>query len=54
MGPLTPQFPIFTTGKVPPPKPLDSKLYLGNKALLEQLKIQGALEKLARGRASAS
>lgn len=53
MGPLTPQFPIYTTGKVPPPKPLNSKLYMGNKALLEQLKIQRALEKLATGRASA-
>jgi len=47
---MKPQFPIYTTGKVPPPKPLNSKIYQGNKALLEQLQIQRALEKLVTER----
>jgi len=46
MLPITPQFPFYTTGSVPPPKPLTSRIYVGNKALLEQLRIQRALEKL--------
>jgi hypothetical protein len=46
MGPITPQFPIYTTGNIPPPKPLTSKIFVGNKALLEQLRIQRAIEKL--------
>jgi hypothetical protein len=53
MGPMKPQFPIYTTGNVPPPKPLTSKIYEGNKALLQQLRIQSAIEKLVTERASA-
>ena len=52
MLPITPQFPLYTTGSIPPPKPLTSKIYVGNKALLEQLRIQRALEKLVAGRAA--
>jgi hypothetical protein len=51
MGPIKSQFPIYTTGNVPPPKPLNSKIYEGNKALLEQLQIQKALERLIKERA---
>jgi hypothetical protein len=52
MEPLKPQFPVYETGAVPPPKPLTVKIYEGNKALLEQLRIQAALERLAKNRAS--
>lgn len=53
MLPVTPQFPIYTTGNTPPPKPMTSKIYVGNQALLEQLRIQRAFEKLITTRASA-